>query len=177
MPFSSESLESIVKQFSERELPPVGQWAPEGQRDIDMRIDAGGRWFYQGSPIERPRMVALFSTILRRDGDEYFLVTPVEKLRITVEDVPFVVQLMEVTGADTDQRLHFTDNVGNQFLAGPDHRLWIEHSKDESRPYVIVRDNLAALLSRPVYYQLAELISERDGRAGVYSDGEFFLLS
>ncbi len=176
MSFNNESLESIVEQFSARELPPVTQWNPAQQREIDMRIDAAGRWFYNGSAIDRIRMVALFSTILRRDGEEYFLVTPVEKLKIVVEDVPFVAQLLEVSGSGRDQCLRFTDNVGNCFTADKDHRIWIDHQSNESRPYVIVRDNLAALLARPVYYQLAELIEDSVQGTGVYSGGAFFPL-
>ncbi|MEM7259221.1 MAG: DUF1285 domain-containing protein [Pseudomonadota bacterium] len=176
MPNHNESLESIVEQFSGRELPPVASWSPDHERDIDMRIDASGRWFYHGSAIERMRMVALFSTILRRDGDDYSLVTPAEKLRIVVEDVPFVAQILDVSGSGTTQQLRFTDNVGNQFLADPDHRLWIEHGQNESRPYVIVRDNLAALIARPVYYQLAELLVETADGPGVHSGGVFFPL-
>ena len=176
MAFENDSLESLVQQYSERDLPPVEQWQPTSERDSDIRIDASGRWFYRGSSIDRARMVALFSTILRKEEISYFLVTPHEKLRIEVEDVPFVVQLLEISGSGEQQNLLFTDNAGNRFTADKQHKLWVEHNKDESRPYCIVRNNLAALLARPVYYQLADLITEQNSRTGVYSGGVFFPL-
>ncbi len=172
----NDSLDALVRQYADRDLPPVANWHPETIRESDIRIDSAGRWHYRGSEIERARMVALFSTILRLDGDDYFLVTPQEKLRVDVEDVPFVVQLMEVTGSGADQRLSFTDNTGNRFTAGSENRLWVEHDANESKPYCIVRENLAALLARPVYYQLAELIVDVNTQSGVYSDSVFFPL-
>ena len=169
-------LQALVAQFSSRDLPPVAQWNPISERTIDMRIDHNGTWYYNGSAIERARMVALFSTILRREGERYFLVTPHEKLAIEVENVPFVVQLMEVTGDAQGQCLEFTDNVGNVFVAGNDHPLWTADYAGQLLPYVMVRENLPGLLSRAVYYQLAELVIERDDHYGVWSDGVFFPL-
>lgn len=169
-------LEALVAQFSARDLPPVSGWKPTSERQIDMRIDRTGKWYYNGSSIDRARMVALFSTILRREGDGYCLVTPHEKLRIEVENVPFVAQLMSVSGAGKEQQLEFTDNVGNVFTAGGGHRLWMAPFDGQSMPYVIVRDELPALLSRPVYYQLAELITNESDESGVWSGGEFFAL-
>lgn len=169
-------LEALVGQFSARDLPPVSKWNPSVERSIDMRIDRTGRWHYNGSSIERARMVALFSTILQREGDTYFLVTPHEKLRIEVENVPFVAQLMSVTGEGHAQQLEFTDNVGNVFSAGEGHKLWMGQFDGQSMPYIIVRDKLPALLSRPVYYQLAELICEEEQGSGVWGGGVFFPL-
>ena len=169
-------LQALVAQFSNRDLPPVSQWNPATERAIDMRIDHNGAWHYNGSVIERVRMVALFSTILRREGDRYFLVTPHEKLAIEVENVPFIVQLMQVSGKAENQSLEFTDNVGNVFAAGADHQLWMAEHSGQSLPYVVVRDNLPGLLSRAVYYQLAELVIERGDTLGVWSDGHFFHL-
>jgi hypothetical protein len=174
--FNNDSLDALVRQYADRKPPPVSDWHPETTRESDIRIDSVGHWYYRGSRIERARMVALFSTILRLDGEDYYLVTPHEKLRVEVEDVPFVVQLMEVTGSGADQQLRFTDNTGNRFTAGSQNKLWIAHDDNESKPYCIVRDNLAALLARPVYYQLADLIVEVDSQNGVYSDGVFFPL-
>lgn len=169
-------LEELVAQFSDRALPPVASWNPAVERTIDIRIDRKGAWHYFGSPITRERMVALFSTVLRRDGNDYFLVTPQEKLRIAVEDSPFVVLLMDVQGRDEGQLLNFTDNVGNVFSADSNHKLWIEDIDGEPRPYVMVRDALPALLVRPVYYQLAELAVEHNLVTGVWSGGVFFPL-
>lgn len=176
MSLEKNDLEALVAQFSARDLPPVSGWNPTVERTIDMRIDRTGQWHYHGSTIERARMVALFSTILRRDGEDYFLVTPHEKLRIEVEHVPFVAQLMSVSGAGQAQQLEFTDNVGNVFTAGEEHRLWMAQFDGQTMPYIIVRDKLPALLSRPVYYQLAELITEKDQASGVWSGGVFFAL-
>ena len=173
----SSSLESLVLQFDSREPPPVELWKPDRISSIDMRINRGGEWFYQGSKIERRRMVALFSTILWREQESYFLVTPHEKLQITVEVAPFIAELMEVTGAFESQELCFTDNTGNRFTADADHPLWISYPESgQPQPLVIVRRNLPALMSRSVYYQLADLIVEKDSVPGVWSAGEFFKL-
>lgn len=176
MPLEKIDLEALVAQFSSRDLPPVSGWNPSVERAIDMQIDRAGKWHYNGSSIERARMVALFSTILRRDGEHYFLVTPHEKLRIEVENVPFVAQLMNVIGVGRQQQLEFTDNVGNVFTAGEQHRLWMGPFEEQSMPFVIVRDELPALLARPVYYQLAELITQENEANGVWSGGVFFPL-
>lgn len=169
------TLDSLVAQFDTRAKPPVEQWKPQRSSEIDIRIDRQGRWYYRGSIIERSRMVALFSTILWREEDEYFLITPQEKLRIEVEDAPFVAMLMKVNGSDQSQSLRFTDNAGNQFNADAEHRLWLSQSRDDQpAPYVIVRRNLPALLSRAVYYQLAELLVEHQSLPGVWSEGVFF---
>jgi len=141
-----------------------------------MRIDRGGAWYYDGSKIERQRMVALFSTVLRREGDQYFLVTPAEKLQIEVEDAPFIALLLEVTGQGDTQQLNFTDNCGNQFTADQDHPVWMAEKSGEQLPYVVVRENLPAIIARSVYYQLADLVDDRDGVLGVWSAGHFFAL-
>ena len=169
------TLDSLVAQFDTRAKPPVENWKPERTSAIDIRIDRQGCWYYQGSSIERSRMVALFSTILWREENEYFLITPQEKLRIEVEDAPFVAMLMDVNGSDQNQSLRFTDNTGNQFHADTEHRLWLSQSHDDQpAPYVMVRRNLPALLSRAVYYQLAELLVEYQSVPGVWSEGVFF---
>jgi len=172
------SLESLVAQFDTRGKPPVERWNPDRVADIDIRIDRQGDWYYRGSKIERKRMVALFSTILWREDDCYFLKTPHEKLKIQVETAPFIAVLMTVEGEGESQSLTFTDNTGNQFKADAQHKLWLtETASGESTPFVIVRRDLPALLSRAVYYQLADLIVERDSRIGVWSEGIFFSLS
>jgi len=173
----SLSLESLVEQFSGRDLPPVKQWHPENERDIDMRIDRAGDWYYNGSKIQRQRMVALFSSVLRREEEQYFLVTPGEKLRITVENVPFVALLLRVEGQGSEQQLIFTDNCGNQTTAGSENPVWMEAGDAEPLPYVMVRDNLPALIARPVYYQMADLLSEQHGAHGLWSSGHFFPLA
>ena len=172
------SLVSLVAQFDTRGKPPVEQWNPQRVADIDIRIDRQGDWYYRGSKIERKRMVALFSTILWREEDSYFLKTPHEKLKIEVESAPFVAVLMTVEGVGESQSLSFTDNTGNRFNADAEHKLWLaETEAGESAPFVIVRRDLPALLSRAVYYQLADLVIERDSKMGVWSEGIFFSLS
>ena len=102
-------------------LPPVHLWNPPFRGDLDMRIARDGTWFYLGTPIGRPELVRLFSTILRRDGDDYFLVTPVEKVGITVDDAPFVAVDFEAEGTGAAQTLRFETNVGDHVTAGPRH--------------------------------------------------------
>lgn len=161
---------------SEKGLPPVHLWNPDFCGHIDMRIARDGTWFYQGTPIGRKPMVKLFSTILRRDGDDYVLVTPVEKVGITVDDAPFVAVTLDVVGEGERQVLRFTSNVEEVFEAGPEHplRVRIDEQTDEPSPYVLVRSNLEALVHRNVFYQLVELAVVRDGWLGVWSGGVFF---
>ncbi|RRV07924.1 DUF1285 domain-containing protein [Pseudomonas sp. v388] len=161
-------------------LPPVHLWNPAFCGDIDMRIARDGTWFYQGTPIGRKPMVRLFSTILRRDGDDYFLVTPVEKVGIQVDDAPFVAVQLEVQGEGEAQILRFITNVDDQAEAGAEHplRVSIDPRTQEPSPYVHVRTNLEALIHRNVFYQMVELAVSRelDGQRwlGVWSHGVFF---
>ncbi|SDS46294.1 DUF1285 domain-containing protein [Pseudomonas oryzae] len=161
-------------------LPPVHLWNPPFCGDIDMRIARDGSWHYLGTPIGRPAMVRLFSTILRRDGDDYFLVTPVEKVGIRVDDAPFVAVEMEVEGAGEGQALRFRTNVDDELVAGAEHplRVVLDAQSGEPSPYVHVRANLEALIHRNVFYQLVELAVPReiDGQVwlGVWSGGEYF---
>lgn len=163
-------------------LPPVHLWNPAFCGDIDMRIARDGTWYYLGTPIGRKPMVRLFSTILRRDEDKWFLVTPVEKVGITVEDAPFVAVILEAEGEGEQQRLHFTDNVENRFTAGPEHPLRVitDGVTGEPAPYITVRGNLEALIHRNVFYQLVDLAITREVNGqcllGVWSDGEFYSL-
>ncbi len=162
-------------------LPPVHLWHPPFLGQIDMRIRRDGVWEYQGSPIERDAMVRLFSTILRREPDgSYVLVTPVEMVGITVEDAPFVAVAVDVDGVAAEQTLTFRTNVGDTVVADADNplRLVIDPATGEPRPYVHVRAGLEALLSRPVYYELAELATDHEiagvTHVGVWSGGTFF---
>ncbi|WP_321393013.1 DUF1285 domain-containing protein [Emcibacter sp.] len=160
-------------------LPPVHKWNPDFCGDIDMEIRRDGSWFYMGTPIARPAMVKLFSTILRHDEDgKYYLVTPVEKVGIRVEDRPFVAVELQREGEGEQQILHFRTNLDDYVTADADHPLRVEMDAEtgEPSPYILVRDRLEALISRPVYYELAELVVEQDGRYGVWSAGEFFVL-
>jgi len=161
-------------------LPPVHLWNPDCCGDIDMRIARDGTWYYLGTPIGRKPMVRLFSTIIRRDGDDYFLVTPVEKCGITVDDAPFVAVTLAVEGEGEQQVLRFTTNVEDEVVADAAHpiRVDLDPQTQEPSPYVLVRVNLEALIHRNVFYQLVELAVPRkiDGVdwLGVWSSGEFF---
>ncbi|MBW8638808.1 DUF1285 domain-containing protein [Hoeflea sp. WL0058] len=164
-------LEALISRAaaSTRGLPPVGKWNPEFCGDLDMEIRADGTWFYMGTPIGRQPLVRLFSTVLRKDADgKTYLVTPVEKVGIRVEDAPFVGVEMSVTQRGDQQILTFRTNVGDVVEAGPDHALRFEIAgeNDELKPYLHVRGRLEALISRPVMYDLVALGEpvEIDGR-------------
>ncbi len=160
--------------LAEKKLPPVDLWNPDYCGEIDMRIRRDGRWDYMGTPIMRERMVKLFSTILRRDDDKYFLVTPVEKVGIQVDDAPFLA--VDIEKHDTD--IIFKTNVGDFVKAGKDNpiRVVVDKKTGEPSPYVRVRANLDALMSRSVFYQLADYAQEYEGNYGVWSGGVFFPL-
>jgi hypothetical protein len=160
-------------------LPPVDQWNPPFCGDIDMEIRRDGTWFYNGTPIGRPRMVRLFSTILKREGDKYFLVTPVEKVGIRVEDAPFVAQDFIVTGEGAAQEVQFTTNVGDTVSASAQSPIRLTRSADgEPSPYVMVRRGLEALIDRKSFYRLVDLgVAHNTSGAdwfGVWSCGTFF---
>jgi hypothetical protein len=161
-----------------RGLPPVERWNPAHCGDIDIRIARDGTWFHQGTPIGRKELVRLFSTILRKDDEDYVLVTPAEKMRIVVEDAPFLAVLMDAEGEGTAQRLVFTTNVGDVSVAGPENPIHVtaDPKTGEPAPYVHVRRGLEAKIARAVFYQLADLAVPRGGVLGVWSDGVFFAI-
>ncbi len=166
------------KASGNKALPPVHLWNPEFCGDIDMHIKRDGSWDYMGSAISRPAMVKLFSTILRHDDDgKYYLVTPVEKIGIRVDDAPFVAVELRIEGSGQNQILHFRTNVDDVFIMDKDHPLRLEFATSgEPSPYILVRDRLEALITRSVYYELAEMAEEIDGQYGVWSTGNFFAL-
>lgn len=159
-----------------RGLPPVHKWNPPFCGDLDMRIARDGTWFYLGTPIGRFGLVRLFSSILRKDGDDYFLVTPVEKVGITVDDAPFVAVDFEAEGTGESQILTFETHVGDLAEAGPDHPIRVERDPEtgEPSPYVLVRANLEALIDRKSFYRLVDLGAHHDGWFGLWSGGQFF---
>lgn len=173
-------LASIQAESAQRRgLPPVERWNPPHCGRIPMRIARDGTWHYMGTPIGRPAMVRLFSTILRREPDgSHVLVTPVERVEIEVEDAPFLAVSMERTGEGESQMLTFLTNVGDEIRAGADRPIRVEEdaTSGEPSPYVRVRGGLEALIARPVFYELADLAVERDGMLGVWSGGGFFPL-
>ncbi|MFN3825325.1 MAG: DUF1285 domain-containing protein [Pseudorhodobacter sp.] len=161
---------------------PVHLWDPPFCGDLDMRIARDGTWFYQGTPIGRPALVRVFSNILKREGDSYFLVTPVEKVGIIVEDAPFVAVDFEVAGEGEAQQVTFTTHVGDSAAAGPDHPIRITRDAEtgEPSPYVLVRTNLEALIDRKSFYRLVDLCVHHDHEGarwfGLWSGGRFFPL-
>ena len=178
---SAEDLATSARAASNgRGLPPVHLWNPPHCGNLDMRIARDGTWYYEGTPINRPEMVRLFSTILRKDGDSYVLVTPVEKVGITVDDAPFVAVDVNTIGSGATQDICFHTNLGDTVTAGPDAPLRIERDEasGEPSPYVTVRANLEALIDRKSFYRLIELgaHAEHAGQSwfGLWSGGQFF---
>jgi hypothetical protein len=150
--------------------------------DFDMRIARDGTWFYRGSPIGRKPLVKLFSTVLRRENGEFWLVTPVERGRILVDDAPFVAVAVDAAGEGPDRRLTFRTNVDDTVTVDAAHPIRVDHdpASGEPSPYVTVRNGLEARILRPVYYHLVEMgeFAEIDGaeQLGVWSCGHFFPL-
>jgi len=178
--FASLSLAEIARLAAENRRPPVESWNPDHCGDSDMRIARDGTWFHMGSPIGRLPMVRLFSTILRREPDGSFvLVTPVEKLSIEVEDAPFQAIEMKAEGEGEAMKLAFRLNTDELVTAGPEHALRFEAKETEAgpRPYLHVRRGLEALVSRNVYYELAQIaLANGSTPPGVWSNGAFFAL-
>jgi uncharacterized protein len=153
-------LEALLKEQAGDRLPPVEKWNPPYCGDIGMRIRNDGIWFYQGSPIGRKPLVKLFSRVLRKDEDgRHYLVTPVEKVDVAVDDAPFLAVEMEVSGTGEDQVLTFRTNVDDVVRCGPDHGLrFLEEPPDGGlKPYLRIRGRLEALVTRALYYDLVEL--------------------
>jgi uncharacterized protein len=162
-----------------KSLPPVERWNPPYCGEIDMRISADGGWHYNGSPIGRPALVRLFSTVLRKDDDRYVLVTPVERLGIIVEDAPFVAIEMAVEGEGRSRQIAFRTNVDDLVAVGPDQPLRFDRDRNAGiKPYVRVRGNLWARLTRSLALDLIELAENRDidgvSYLGVEAAGTFF---
>jgi hypothetical protein len=164
-------------------LPPVHLWNPPFCGDLDMRIGSDGTWFYLKTPIGRPALVRLFASVLRREGDKYFLVTPVEKCGIQVDDAPFMAVEMRTEEAAEGRVLRFRTNVDDWVACGRDHALRFEPEPGTGglKPYLHVRSGLWAKVSRALFYDLVELGEEREigGQRmfGVASGEEFFVMA
>jgi len=173
-----EGVAAAAGQAPGRGLPPVHLWNPARCGEIDIVIAKSGLWFHEGTPIGRETLVRLFSTVLRKDPEGFVLVTPAEKLAITVEDAPFVAVRVDKVG----ETLSFLTNVGDVVEAGPDNaiRVTLDPVTGEPRPYVHVRRGLEALIARPVFYELAEMAEDRDTPGGltpcVSSNGVWFAI-
>lgn len=173
---TANSLAGSINAAKIRGLPPLEKWNPPFCGDLNMHIRRDGTWFYEGTPIGRPELVKLFASILWREGDAYFLVTPVEKVGITVEDAPFVAVDFEATGHGTDQVLTFETNLGDLSIAGPDMPIRVKRDPEtgEPSPYVRIRRNLEALIDRKSFYRLVDLCVHNEGLFGLWSGGKFF---
>jgi len=181
-------LEAITGALSEagagaKGPPPVERWNPPFCGDLDMRIAADGTWFYLKTPIGRLPLVKLFASVLKREGDKYFLVTPVEKCGITVDDAPFLAVELLVEESSSGRLLNFRTNVADWVRCGPTHALRFEPEAETGglKPYLHVRRDLWAKVTRRLFFDLVELGEERDveGRAmfGVASMGVFFAMA
>lgn len=172
---SASAIEESAKAAARGSLPPVETWDPPYCGEMDLRIARDGTWFHDGTPIGRAALVRLFSTILKREGDRYFLASPVEKLGIEVEDAPFVAIDFE----RVDGGLVFQTNVGDRVRAGARHPIRVERdARGEPSPYVLVRRDLEALIDRKSFYRLVDIGETRlhEGRDwfGLVSDDVFF---
>jgi len=178
-----DAIAGAAKRAGEKGLPPVHLWNPPFCGDLDMRIASDGTWFYLKTPIGRPALVKLFASVLKREGDRYFLVTPVEKCGIVVDDAPFLAVELKVEHGERGQVLSFRTNVEDWVACGPDHALRFEPEAETGglKPYLHVRRDLWAKVTRALFYDLVELGEERDidgeRMFGVVSAGEFFVMA
>ena len=178
-----EAIAASLPSRARKGPPPVHLWNPPYCGEIDMRIAADGTWFYQKTPIGRAALVNLFASVLMREGANYFLVTPVEKVGIKVDDAPFMAVEMKVDEAAGRQVLNFRTNVDDWVAVGPEHALRFEPEPNTGglKPYLHVRRDLWAKVTRPLFYDLVERGEEReiDGKAmfGVSSAGAFFIMA
>jgi hypothetical protein len=178
-----DAIAGEAKRAGKKGPPPLHLWNPPFCGDLDMRIAADGTWFYLKTPIGRHALVKLFASVLWREGDKYFLKTPVEKIGITVDDAPFTAVEMKQEGEGAARVIRFRTNVDDWVAAGPGHALRFE-PEDETgglKPYLHVRRDLWALVTRALFYDLVELGEERDIEGqrmfGVTSDGTFFAMA
>ena len=173
------SLTELQAMIDERRLPPVDKWNPDRCGDSEMRIARDGVWYHRGAQITRPSMVRLFSTVLRREPDgSHVLVTPVEKLDIEVETTAFRAVEMQSEGEGKDRRIALKLDSGDAVIVGQDHPLSLVEGESGPSPRVLVRYGLEAELSRPIYYELADIaVAEGAYPPGVWSDGAFFPLA
>lgn len=178
-----DSITGAVSRVAAKGPPPVERWNPPFCGDLDMRIAADGTWFYLKTPIGRPALVKLFASVLKREGDKYFLVTPVEKCGLQVEDAPFLAVEMKAEQGVNGRVLHFRTNVDDWVACGPEHPLRFEPESGTGglKPYLHVHRDLWAKVTRALFFDLVELGEERDvaGRLmfGVVSMGSFFAMA
>jgi hypothetical protein len=182
-PTGLDGLASNARKAGAKGPPPVHLWNPPFCGDLDMRIATDGTWYYLKTPIGRPALVNLFASVLKREGDKYFLVTPVEKIGITVDDAPFLAVEMRAEDGEGGRVLHFRTNVDDWVACGPGHTLRFEPEPDTGglKPYLHVRSDLWAKVTRSVFFELVDLGEERNVAGvemfGVVSGGEFYAMA
>jgi uncharacterized protein len=178
-----DAIAGVAREAARKGAPPVHLWNPPFCGDLDMRIASDGTWFYLKTPIGRPALVKLFASVLKREGDRYFLVTPVEKCGIVVEDAPFLAVELKVERDSAGQVLHFRTNVDDWVACGREHALRFEPEPETGglKPYLHVRRDIWAKVTRALFYDLVELGEERDIEGermfGIASSGEFFAMA
>jgi hypothetical protein len=178
-----DSIAGAAKREGKKGPPPVHLWNPPFCGDLDMRIATDGTWYYLKTPIGRPALVKLFASVLKREGEKYFLVTPVEKCGITVDDAPFLAVELKIGDGARGRVLNFRTNVDDWVACGRDHALRFEPEPKTGglKPYLHVRRDLWAKVTRALFYDLVELGEERaiagEPMFGVASDGEFFVMA
>ena len=177
-------VKELLKNLPQVQTFPVAEWHPSKVGEIAIYIDEQGRWFYRGSLFCRMKMVKLFSQLLRKEGGDFYLVTPVEKLRIRVEDVPFIVVDVDFLEEEKQKSIQFTTNVGDKVILSSHYPLHMARPKilglplEEGGyvPYLRVRHSLEAKVNRNVFYQLVAYSEQCRGRYGVWSEGDFWAL-
>ncbi len=178
--FGLDGIAAAVRETADKGAPPVHLWNPPFCGDLDIRIASDGTWFYLGTPIGRAALVRLFASVLKREGKKYFLVTPVEKIGIVVEDAPFLAVEMRREDTASGPRLHFRTNVDDWIMCDAAHAMRFEREEGSGglKPYLHVRRDLWAKVTRALFYDLVELGEERDiggeRMFGVASGDAFF---
>ena len=176
---AGHTLDQLAARIADRSHPPVAAWNPAHCGDSEMRIARDGTWYHQDVAIGREAMVRLFASVLRREPDgSHVLVTPVEKLAIVVDGTAFRALTMTMEGEGKSRRIGFALDSGDAVIAGPDHPLTVIDTPDGPSPRLAVRHGLEATLSRPLYYELADIaLAEGHDPPGIWSDGAFFALT
>ena len=177
---TAEGIALVARQLTKKGHPPVHLWDPPFCGDLDMRIARDGTWYYLGTPIRRFELVKLFSSIIRKDEDKYFLVTPAEKVGIKVDDAPFVAVDFSTIGKGNDQTLTFETHVGDKVQLNKENslRVLIDKKSGEPKPYIHIRSGLEALIDRKSFYRLIEICSTNTNNKeewfGLWSNKNFF---
>ena len=172
MPDIDSLFDELLEIQQNKKLPPVANWKPSDVGVIDIKIMRDGSWLHEKREIKRKEIVRLFSTILLKEQEDYYLITPAQKLKIVVEDAPFAAINMEVRGESPETDLLFETNVQDYVLIGKNNPIWMV----KDRPYIHVRNGLNALLTRNVFYRLVDHTTEKDGQFWIRSCGESFSL-